>query len=867
MYHRLFLLLLIGSIIPLCFSSIVSSHSSLDSFLKLGSFPSPDSIMSSQEFTSSTASYSVPNSDATPVPVARPLRDGFINLAHLQHLTELVKWNGEPVALVHIYSEAPNYGWVDASGEGIACVDDVARAALVYLLYYQRTGDAEALELARAALNFVLFMQAEDGEYYNFVLDRDGTINREGPTSFKSWSWWAARAQWALASAIPVFQTLDPDYAARLEAAYLRGEAALADTIGPVGAYNQLHDVSVPAWLIGNGSDLSALAVIGLATYYETNPNSRTRHLMTNLANGIVNYRLGDSRRYPFGAFPSTTTSTALWHAWGSHQVHALALAGRLLGRQDWIQSARAAADGFYVRLLATDFLNEMAPLPMRRGQIAYGVEVMTAGFWELFQATGDESYLRYAGLSNAWFFGNNMAGIAMYDPETGRTFDGIDGPTPFRVNRNAGAESTIEALLALLMVEDHPLVTRYYQARPRRSHVGQIVEAERARRVVGAPVYGRRGWTGEARFSNDRFYALRRGDAISAPVEIEESGAYLLYASHLLRAAPKPERVVQAARVAEPIQIDGDLGEWSEAQWVAVDRPENILRGASAWPGPEKAAFHLAFLWDETHLYIAARVFDEQHLQNEVGPSVWRGDALWLYFNLLGDRRSLDAKLTLAQTPMGPQVWNWRAQGFQPEAKLAWAETENGYRYEAAISWKSLNNFDPSKRSRLYFDAGMGFGLNGFINWSGLDPDTPSNLLPLDFVQEIDPLQAEASTQTVSPLDVAFSIALTPVGKATDQPLYQAVVPQATSPDRDYLWLDLVFDSPVELEAGKYDLYVAYAGTKDTMEAVVDAFWVLPRHACKVFDFPAEHELRTARLCHDLWSGDTQWQEQSVHE
>lgn len=829
----------------------------LPGFASAFSFSRSNSPMSSDDLI-------LPNPlDPAPTPVPHPLRDGMINLAHLQHLTEIVEWNGEPIALVHIYSEAPNYGWVDASGEGIACVDDVARAALVYLLHYRRTGDAHALELARAALNFVLYMQAEDGEYYNFVLDRSGAINRDGPTSFKSWSWWAARAQWALASAIPVFRALDPDYASRLEEAYLRGEAALARAIGPVGAYNQLHGVPVPAWLIGNGSDLSALAVIGLATYYEVNPNIRTRHLMTNLANGIANYRLGDNRRYPFGAFPSTTTSTALWHAWGSHQVHALALAGRLLGRQDWIKSAQASADGFYVRLLATDFLNEMLPLPMRRGQIAYGVEVMTAGFWELFQATGDEKYLRYAGLSNAWFFGNNMAGVAMYDPETGRTFDGIDGPTPFRVNRNAGAESTIEALLALLMVEDHPLVTRYYQARPQRSHVGQIVEAENARRVAGAPVYGRRGWTGEARFSNDRFYALRRGDAISATLEIEEEGPYIFYASHLVRAAPKPERVVQAAHTVQPIQIDGDLAEWSEAQWVSVDRPENILRGASAWPGAEKASFRLAFLWDEANLYVAAQVFDEQHVQPEVGPSVWRGDALWLYFNLLGDRRSLDAKLTLAQTPMGPQVWNWRAQAFQPQARLAWAETEHGYRYEAAISWKSLNNFDPAKRSRLYFDAGMGFGLSGFINWSGLDPDTPSNLLPLELVTKVDPLQAEASARTVSPLDVAFSVALTPAGEASAQPLHQAIVAQATSPDRDYLWLDLVFDAPVDLKAGKYDLRAAYAGLRDEMEAVLDAFWVLPRRACKVFDFPAEHDLRTLRLCHDLWDGETQWEEQ----
>ena len=32
------------------------------------------------------------------------------------------------------------------------------------------------------------------------------------------------------------------------------------------------------------------------------------------------------------------------------------------------------------------------------------------------------------AGIAAAWFFGNNPAGVAMYDPATGRTYDGIEG-------------------------------------------------------------------------------------------------------------------------------------------------------------------------------------------------------------------------------------------------------------------------------------------------------------------------------------------------------------------------------------------------------------------------------------------------------
>ena len=106
------------------------------------------------------------------------------------------------MAITHIYSEYPRYEWVDASGEGIAAVDDAARAALVYLTDYESTGDTASLDKARRLLNFVLYMQAEDGQFYNFILDRVGTINQTGNTSFKSSGWWATRshAPWAQAT-------------------------------------------------------------------------------------------------------------------------------------------------------------------------------------------------------------------------------------------------------------------------------------------------------------------------------------------------------------------------------------------------------------------------------------------------------------------------------------------------------------------------------------------------------------------------------------------------------------------------------------------------------------------------------------------
>src|SRR5690606_29855375 len=146
-----------------------------------------------------------------------------------------------PMAIVHIYSEYPEYEWVDAAGEGLSAVDDVARAAVVYLWQYERTGDPELLELARRCLNFVLYMQVEDGEFYNFVYDAEGTINQRGSTSFKSLGWWAMRGLWALGEGVRVFDAADSDYAGQLADAYLKTEAALAATQTNYGDFNDVH--------------------------------------------------------------------------------------------------------------------------------------------------------------------------------------------------------------------------------------------------------------------------------------------------------------------------------------------------------------------------------------------------------------------------------------------------------------------------------------------------------------------------------------------------------------------------------------------------------------------------------------------------
>jgi hypothetical protein len=783
-----------------------------------------------------------------------PMRSDLINLTHLNFLVEPMQVPGRDLALVHIYSEAPRYDWVDAGSEGIGCVDDVARAAIVYLHYYQETGDKQALAQARQLLNFVMYLQTDDGEYYNFVRDNKGTINKTGGTSYKSWSWWAARGQWALAEGYGLFRSIDATYATELQRVYRKGEQALQTHLGRYGQYDSLHGVKTPAWLLDGGSDLSAMALYGLSSYYAAEPNAQTAELMNKLGEGVATYQVGTFTEYPFGAQPSMIGSTALWHAWGSHQVAALARAGRLLKRSDWIETARFTADSFFQYLLTTDQVNELAVSTKRSGQIAYGTDMLVSGFAELAQATGDKSYERAAGLAASWFFGNNIAETPMYDPGTGRGFDGIGGANEFMVNRNSGAESTIEALLALQSVVHNPVAAKYLTYRENQRSFASVVEAEDGKPVAGSPEYGRRDWTGEASFSNGRYYALPPQAAVEVPLQVQEEGDYHLYLAHMRQAAPKQSGSTDmpAVRATAAPQIDGDLGDaaWAAAPVLSVNRPDQLLRGAAAWPGPDKESHTVRLLWDDDYLYVGAEVRDPEFRQEDVGPGVWRGDVLWLYMDSQGDKNRVDVKLTLTQTPKGLQVWDWKAGGFLPGAKLGFTQHAGGYIFEAALPIKVLGNLAPKAGKQVGLEIGRGVTGGGFMDWTGHDPDAAENLAPLIFYTSPPPKVNSTASGSQGPDDVAVTVQV-------GEHVYTLV--EATSPDRDYLWLDRVTGLPLHLKPGTYPVRLTGAGKNPQRSSVVDALWLVPILQRKVFEGPKGQRLELIRH----WDAAfTEWKE-----
>lgn len=813
---------------------------------------SPPAAMATAQPATATAMPAA----ATPGRSPRPevMADGMLNLAHLNFLSEVVAIDAQPTLITHIYSEAPRYEWVDASGEGIAALDDVARATIVYLDFFTRTHDGRALERARAGLNFALRLQADDGEFYNFIIDRAGKINTTGNTSYKSLGWWAYRGAWALARGYAVFKAIDPTYAARLQTAYLKTEGRIRARLQHVGQTTSVHGFTLPAWIPDGAADATGVAVLALADYQAAAPNDATRQLLTSLADGLRDYQLGGPGEYPWAMHPHTLTAPGFWHAWGAHEAQALARAGMVLKRDDYIAGAKRELDTFFAWQLATERIQEMGVLPFKQGQQAYGTNSIVQAAMNVFQATGDARYARMGGLHASWFMGNNWARTPMYDPQTGRGYDGID--RELAVNLNAGAESTIESLMALQAVLAVPMAAKYLDYTTQEQQSWSVLEAEDGKEIAGTPSFRRGDWTGEARYSGGRYYELNADDAVDLTFDVARAGSYLLYVAGLRRATTAQTLSVQAVKAPGPIAVDGKPTEWADVPVVAADTAKQFVRGAQTWRGPETDSFKLRLMWDAQQLYVLAEVRDPQHEQTGHGAGVGSGDALWLYLDTEGTGNRIAAKVTLAQTPAGPEVWDWKAGFPLPGARLAWLPAAGGYTYEAALPWESLRARGVQTGKRLRIEAGRGVGGNAFLDLSGADPDSAANLVAMQLVEQ----GAQTATAAAAPSDAAQAPAAASVALGVQLDGGERwTVPQAVSPDRDYLWLDRVGAQPISLTAGKHTLRLSYAGSDAQRSTVVDGFLLHPTLATKTL---AGRDGSTLRLTFDLAKGMLTWQE-----
>jgi hypothetical protein len=416
-----------------------------------------------------------------------------------------------------------------ATGEysqGAFNTDDISRAAVVYLRHYRQTGSRDSRTKAYQLLRAVAYLQTTSGPNRGrsvLWMQADGALNPSAEPvelpdpSDSGPSYWQARTLWALGEGYAAFRTSDPAFARFLADRLRLSVAALdRDVLSRYGKYRVADGRRVPAWLIVNGADATAEAVLGLAAYSRVaRGDSSARRALARFAEGIAAMAEGGRQQWPYGAILPWAESRSMWHAWSSQTGAALAIAADALHRPRLARPAIAEATTFDPTLLTAGGAdNGWLPTPTERVQIAYGVDSRVQSLLAVADTTRTPLAAQLAGLHAAWFFGANRAGEPMYDPATGVTFDGLEADG--RINRNSGAESTIHGLLTMLALDAHPKV----RARATTlTGLGErdglrVVQAEDGQ-TTGTVVTPESAWTGESSWNGD-LVRLERGQRLT---------------------------------------------------------------------------------------------------------------------------------------------------------------------------------------------------------------------------------------------------------------------------------------------------------------------------------------------------------------
>ncbi|TFD66025.1 hypothetical protein [Cryobacterium sp. Hh38] len=415
--------------------------------------------------------------------------------------------------------------------QGAYNADDISRTAVVYLRHWQQTGDETSREYAFQTLRSLTYLQTTTGPNVgNVVLwqQTDGSLAPSATPvelpdpSDSAESYWLARTVWALGEGYAAFKSADPEFAAFLQDRLHLALASLNEqSLAEYGNYDVADGVKVPAWLIAGGADASAEAVLGLVAYASAEPTDAiATTALTQLTEGIAAMSSGSVNQWPFGAILPWNKSQTLWHAWGGMAPAAVATAADVLDRPDLLTAAIKDAAQFTPQLLAAGGAdNAWTPTP-GESQIAYGIDSRVQSLVATAQATDAPGLLDIAAITASWYFGANRSGAPAYNPATGTAVDGIERDG--RVNPNSGAESTIHALLSMLILDANPaLKAKALGINETVSTNGlSVMEAESGTITgSGSVVTPASAWTGESNWSGGAYVGLDAGDTLSIPV------------------------------------------------------------------------------------------------------------------------------------------------------------------------------------------------------------------------------------------------------------------------------------------------------------------------------------------------------------
>lgn len=171
----------------------------------------------------------------------------------------------------------------------------------------------------------------------------------------------------------------------------------------------------------------------------------------------------------------------------------------------------------------------------------------------------------------------------------------------------------------------------------------------------------------------------------------------------------------VTAYKATDGVVIDGDLSEWDTSSALKANTAQQVVRDVGQWTGPEDCSFEIYAMWDESKLYLAAKVLDDTPFMYREGFPPDMADSLVVFLST--DPNADPARTAYAATDFRlTQIIDdydfcnginrdmvADNQGFETVGEdgdmqvlegfeCADAEIDGGYIFECAIPWSNFS-------------------------------------------------------------------------------------------------------------------------------------------------------------------------------
>jgi glycosyltransferase involved in cell wall biosynthesis len=338
-----------------------------------------------------------------------------------------------PIKTAHIEELTTNFGMLQFSHFDTPdpcsgyTLDDNARALIAMTMYYERYNNLDDLKLVTRYLEFVEFVQQDNGWFQNYV-DFNGKItaqNKEVNLEDAN-----GRALWSLGFVLSNNQLLP-------EAITEKAEKCLEKALPNVANFTSPRAIS--------------FALKGLY-YYHTTSNTSVEILTEKLVEKLMRYyELTSDQDWKWYEDYLTYANSVL--------PEAMMYAYLILGNKKYKEIAEVTFDFLlsqYFMKGEIQVISNKGWFHKRNQRTFFGEQPIEVAYTIFsldlfFEVTQKSKYKEQLQIAFSWFLGNNHLDQIMYNPVNGACYDGLEKE---HININQGAESSICYFIAQMVID-----------------------------------------------------------------------------------------------------------------------------------------------------------------------------------------------------------------------------------------------------------------------------------------------------------------------------------------------------------------------------------------------------------------------------